>query len=287
MSAIAATGSSSGYSAVAQLLANSLSSAASGNPLTGQSSNLGSSATPTSGPSDSLNLSDHAKAVLARAQTDQIAAGELQTFLQSARNPNGTGTPPASKPASDNVTQIFDQLTGQTQSQQPPQQDPANLSLAGFEQVDGTLGGLAAYARSLDNAREGADGTLTSFSQTLQDVVVAAPSTQQQIEAWYQGADGQEVSGAAQYWPDNDPGLAEALASHAVTFLNASDVPGLNFHNTVMLQEGEGGGSEGQTYNYNLNAAIFSDPTTSYKVLAGGTVLSWKTPPATGTTASN
>jgi hypothetical protein len=275
MSAIAATGSSSSYSAVAQLLANSLSSATPGISQTGQSTTSGSG-TPTSGSSDSLDLSDHAKAILARAKTDQVAADELQTFLQAARNPNGTGGTSASSQASgDNGTQIFDQLTGQTQSQS------ANTTFITLNDF------LNADVHSLIDANTGPDGTVGSYSQTLQDVTVTAPSNPQQVAAWYQTTDAQALAGAAQYWPNNDPGLAEALASHAVTFLNGSDIPNLNFHNTISIQGGEGGASVGDTYTYNHDAAIFSDPTTSYKVLYDGTVISWKTPPSTGTAASN
>jgi hypothetical protein len=274
MSAIAATGSSSSYSAVAQLLANSLSSATAGIAQTGQATVPASSATSTSNPADSLTLSDQAKATLARAQTDQLAANKLQAFLQSARNSNGSGTT-APQPTANDVTQQFDQLTGQTQSQS------ANTTFITLNDF------LNADVHSLVDANKGTDGTVGGYSQTLQDVTVTAPSNPQQVAAWYQTTDAQALAGAAQYWPNNDPGLAEALASHAVTFLNGSDIPNLNFHNTISIQGGEGGASVGDTYTYKHDAAIFSDPTTSYKVLYDGTVISWKTPPSTGTAASN
>jgi hypothetical protein len=284
MSAIAPTASFNNYSAVAQLLADGSSNTAAAGAASqiGESGSSGSPAATSSGPSDSVNLSDHAKAVLAQAQKDQVAANQLQSFLQSARNPAGTGGNAApSQSSAGTGTQVFDKLTGQAQSQQG---GSAN-SLADFIQSDGLLNGLVAYARTLEHRDD--SGTVASYSQTIHDVTVAAPSNPQQIAAWYQGTDAQGLASAAQFWPDNDPGLAEALASHAVTFLNASDIPDLNFHNTITIQGGEGGGSEGDIYSYNQKAAIFSDPTTSYKVLADGTVLSWKTPPAIGTTASN
>jgi hypothetical protein len=275
MSAIAATGSSSSYSAVAQLLANSLSPARPGITQAGQSTASGSG-TPTSGVSDTLNLSDHAKSVLARAKADQVVADELQTFLQSARNPSGTGgTSASSQASSDDGTPIFDQLTGQAQSQSA---NTTFVTLNDFLNTD---------VHSLIAANTGADGTVGDYSQTLQDVTVTAPSNPQQVAAWYQTTDAQALAGAAQYWPDNDPGLADALASHSVTFLNASDIPGLNFHNTITIQGGEGGASVGDTYTYNHDAAIFSDPATSYKVLYDGSVISWKTPPSAATATSN
>jgi hypothetical protein len=99
MSAIAATASLSNYSAVAQLLADSLPSANAGVSQAGQSGTSGSSATAKSAASDSLNLSDHAKSVLAQAKANKVAADQLQTFLRSARNPNGTGNGAATSQA--------------------------------------------------------------------------------------------------------------------------------------------------------------------------------------------
>jgi hypothetical protein len=266
MSAIVATGSSSGYSAVAQLLANSVSSATADIPQNGQSGASGSSATPTSGPSDSLNLSDHAKAVLARAQTDQIAAGELQTFLQSVRNPNGTGTAPASKPTSDGVTQIFDQLTGHTQA---PNQSLDDFFTAQFTALEA-------------NARQ-PDGTIGNYSETFNDISFA-PTTPEAINNWYQNDGQAAVQGApqiAQQAPDspqaiNAASLAQAVENHAVTFLNAFDIPGLDFHNSLTIQGGEDGGGSSWSVTYNHDAAIFNDPTTSYAIGGNGTVISWK-----------
>ena len=125
MSTIAATASSSGYSAVAQLLANGLSNTGSpsDNPQIGQNGSSNSSST-SSGPTDTVDLSDHAKAVLAQAQKDQVLAGQLQELVQSNKNPDGSGknsisgqstqSPSTPGQAADNVMQAFDQLTGQT-----------------------------------------------------------------------------------------------------------------------------------------------------------------------------
>ncbi|WP_377830928.1 hypothetical protein ACFKHW_39895 (plasmid) [Bradyrhizobium lupini] len=46
-----------------------------------------------SGPVDRVDLSDHAKQILARAKTEQIAAGKLSDLLQSLRDPNREETP--------------------------------------------------------------------------------------------------------------------------------------------------------------------------------------------------
>ena len=143
--------------------------------------------------------------------------------------------------------------------------------------------GLAAYAQALTQANQRPDGSTKNYSQTLNNVI-AVPSTPQDIAAWYQ-SDGKLLTGQAEAGQGNDPGLVEAIANHAITFLNANDIPGLNFQNTIVLQGGENGGSSAiQTWTYNQNASIFSDPSSSYKVLGDGTVIAWKTPAGNGTT---
>jgi hypothetical protein len=125
MSTIAATASSAGYGAVAQLLADSLSNSAAktGTAQIGQTA--GSVASTSSGnPTDTIDLSDRAKAVLAQAQKNQVLANELQAFVQSNRGSGGAGknsisgqsTRSLSTPGdvAGNVMQAFDQLTGQT-----------------------------------------------------------------------------------------------------------------------------------------------------------------------------
>jgi hypothetical protein len=126
MSAIAATASSSGYSAVAQLLTSGLSNMASpsGTPQIGQTGNSSTAGTSSNNPTDTVDLSDRAKAVLAQAQKDQVLAGQLQELVQSNKNPSGSGknsisgqstqSPSTPGQAADNVMQEFDQLTGQT-----------------------------------------------------------------------------------------------------------------------------------------------------------------------------
>jgi hypothetical protein len=282
MSAISATGSSASYSAITQLLADDLSNAATAGaaPQIGQASSPGSSASTSKAPTDSVDLSDHAKAVLAQAQKDQVAANQLQALVQSNRNSGGAG-----KNSVGGITQNFDQLTGQTQSQQG---NSAGFSLAALVQAKGGLSeGLYAYQKAVDSAHLQSDGTYASWSQTLHDTFFTAPTTPQEVASWYQSDEGQETLSAAQAWPQNDPGLAAALASHSVTFLNASDFPDLNLHNTTTIQDGEGGGSSNTVYTYNHSAAIFSDPTTSYKVLGDGIVLAWKTPTTTATATSS
>jgi hypothetical protein len=139
MSAIAAAGSSSSYNAIAQLLAQNLSnSTAAGVPAIGQPTSSEQASASSSAPTDSVDLSDHAKTVLAQAQKDQVLANQLQAFVQSHRNSDGTGknsasgqsTQSSSTPgqATDNVMQAFDQLTGQAPAASTSQQTDGSTS---------------------------------------------------------------------------------------------------------------------------------------------------------------
>jgi hypothetical protein len=119
MSAIAATGSSNALNAGAQILGNGASSATSGIPQIGEATVPASSAPSTNNPTDSLDLSDHAKAALAgaatdtpsdqakaavaaKAQSDQAAADRLQAYVEAHRV---TGTKTT---ATDSLQSIFD-----------------------------------------------------------------------------------------------------------------------------------------------------------------------------------
>jgi len=129
MSAIATFPNLSGLKSVAQLLAGSFNTATTQIPQSGSSAPGATS----SSASDILDLSDHAKATLARAQQDKLAADKLQGFLQSVRNakadkiagpgqslsqqgPSQASNAQTASQASDDVTKIFDQLTGQAQA---------------------------------------------------------------------------------------------------------------------------------------------------------------------------
>src|ERR1700761_9080368 len=121
MSILAAAASSSSYSAVAQLLAGGAATTP-GIPPIGQAA--GSDPGTSSNPTDTVDLSDRAKAVLAQAQKDQVLAQQLQTFVESNRPSGGAGKNSASGSSAQgsstsgqgtgDVMQEFYQLTGQT-----------------------------------------------------------------------------------------------------------------------------------------------------------------------------
>jgi hypothetical protein len=102
MSAIASSGSSSGLSAVAQLLNNSTSPKAEGSAQAGQASASNAPATSAddgTGPAAFVTLSNQAKAVAAaRIKSGQAAAASLQAFVEAHHvniSGNGAKTPAA------------------------------------------------------------------------------------------------------------------------------------------------------------------------------------------------
>uniref|UniRef100_Q07S48 Uncharacterized protein n=1 Tax=Rhodopseudomonas palustris (strain BisA53) TaxID=316055 RepID=Q07S48_RHOP5 len=115
MNAIAAVNSSA-TSAVASLLSDAASAATAGGTsvATAKKSNqAGSSA--SRNPVDIVDLSDRAKQILARARTEQVAAGKLSDLVQSLQSPDGKTN--AAKPKSDDAASLFDKLSGRAQTQ--------------------------------------------------------------------------------------------------------------------------------------------------------------------------
>ncbi|ABD87768.1 hypothetical protein [Rhodopseudomonas palustris] len=109
------TSNTSANAAIASLIKDA---ASSGSPLASQrssSSSPSASAAGAGNPVDIVDLSDHAKQILARAKTEQVAAGKLSDLVQSLQRPGGkTAT---AKPKSDDATSLFDKLSGRSQTQ--------------------------------------------------------------------------------------------------------------------------------------------------------------------------
>jgi len=246
-------GSSSAYAKAAQLPANGTGlGKAQGNEKPGQPS--------ASSAADSLDLSDHAKAILVRAKADQVAADKLTAFLQSAKE-SVTGKPAA--PTSKDGAQIFDSLTGRDRS-----------GSAGGEPTSAGDFEDAVLDRLIESHRN-ADGSVSNYSAVARDVFTPATSAEQ-VADWYK-TNGQAWTDSAQARPTEwGTSLAAAVQAHEITFHSAADFADLNFHNTYTFEGGEGGGSANVKFTYNQNASIFSDPNTNYMVSSDGTVVSWK-----------
>jgi hypothetical protein len=110
VSAIAAA-SSYAYGAVASLLSNAASLATTdASKPAANSTTTDPAASSAADPVDSVDISDHAKATLARAKADQVAANTLTAQLAAARDPEGKD--PAPQKSSDDITTSFDRLAG-------------------------------------------------------------------------------------------------------------------------------------------------------------------------------
>src|SRR3569833_1385185 len=133
---------------------------------------------------DSLDLSDHAKAILVRAKADQVAADKLTAFLQSAKE-SVTGKPAA--PTSKDGAQIFDSLTGRDRA-----------GSAGGEPTSAGDFEDAVLDRLIESHRN-ADGSVSNYSAVARDVFTPATSAEQ-VADWYK-TNGQAWTDSAQARP--------------------------------------------------------------------------------------
>jgi hypothetical protein len=258
MSAIAAANSSA-TNAVALLLSNVASSAL--DPGTPADKSTSSDAAASRDPVDTVDLSDRAKATLAHAQIERVAADKLAALVQTLKGQGSDKT--KSKADSTDPQDIFQKLSG------------GATGSAKLEDLDGLM-------KSLFAANKNSDGTYNSFSKTVDDVLIV-PSTPQQVDDWYKTYGQSFLEGALHFsGEEGNNVLAEAVQNRTITLQSAADIPDLNFHNTWTLQGGEGGGSINGTSSYNHDASIFKDPTTNYIVSGDGTVISWAKPQAAG-----
>jgi hypothetical protein len=108
----------SANSSVASLLSNAASVATTETTPASSSASPDSPGAPASDPVDSVNLSDHAKATLARAKADQVVADTLSAQLTAARDPGGKNPAPQ-KPSVD-ITVSFERLAGISASDDAP-----------------------------------------------------------------------------------------------------------------------------------------------------------------------
>lgn len=190
-------------------------------------------------PVDTVHLSDRAQAILARAKVEQAAADKLTAQLSSANgNPkNNSGT------------------------------------------SSGNFAALSDHLQQLINDHRRPDGTVSSFTETVNDVFDAPPSTPNEINDWYKNEEARAADAAS---AEPDPTLKaqaqaylQAVRDRQVTVISAQDIPDLNFHNTKILQGGEGGASINGSFTYNKSASIFKDPSKTYFVSSDGTLLMW------------
>jgi hypothetical protein len=283
MTTIAATGNSSTGAALAALISNGSSAASpagSTAPATSSSTSSGATSSTGLGPATTVSLSDHAKAVIAKAQADQAVATRLAAQIAASKS--------AGKNGQMSTGPTFEQIVASAKQSQAPQSgqtSPAASNASGqASPTSGYVFDNAAYQSEQQQAHTNADGSVTSWSQTFRDVLTV-PTSPADINDWY-NTQGKQLATANEEAPTGSADLVQAIQSRSLTFSSAADIPGLNFHNTFSYSGGEGGGGGGANYTYNSNAAIFSDPKSNYLVLTTGTVISWAKPQAANSTAS-
>jgi hypothetical protein len=115
------------------------------------------------------------------------------------------------------------------------------------------------YLAALKAAHTGPDGTIESFSKTVNDVF-DVPSTPQDVNDWY-NTWGQTLVAGAEFFPEEAAtGIAQAAQNRTIKIQDAQDTPGLDLHNTLTFSGGEGGSSINGTASYNrvLNGYVIS-----------------------------
>lgn len=187
MSTIAAANSSA-TNAVASLLSNAASSGTDAGTPAAKATTSDPAASSSRNPVDIVDFSDRAKATLARAKTDQVAADKLTAQLQSMRDPNGKSGSASSKSKTDDASKLFDALSGSNASQSK------GAPSGSFRDPSAELDSLVA-------AHKQADGTVKSFTKTESDFLTV-PSTPEQVDYWYQ-TDGRSLVAGAQFFPES------------------------------------------------------------------------------------
>jgi hypothetical protein len=219
-----------------------------------RTSQTDSDAQDDSSPATVVELSDEAKAIIARAEVDQAVADWLDQQLAAARS---------------------SAISGATWRSASASSDPA-----------ASLKDPAGYLKTQQTAHIRSDGSVGRWSETKTDIF-NVPSTPQEVDQWYE-TQGQSLIVWAEAVPsEGETGLAEAVRNRSVTIQDARDIPGLNYHNSFTYQGGEGGSGGSSTFSFNQQLPIFKDPNVHYLIGGDGTIISWKTPRATNAAASS
>ena len=260
----------SAYGATASMLRSTTSAGAA--PIGNASSQARSSS-----PKDTAELSDYARTMLARARTERAAANKLAALVAEVilNGKDNAASKTSVKLEKDDGTTLFKALIGHSDSPKASNDASPPQNLSDIDPVD-----RVKFSEALIAANRQSDGTIKSFTHEVHDVI-AAPSTPAEIDEWFETNGQSYIEGARQV---NDPEyniMAQAIQNRTLKVQNAMDIPGLNFHNTIIFETGAVGASVNGSFAYNRDADIFKDPMMNYIVNSDGTVLSWKKDPNT------
>jgi hypothetical protein len=208
------------------------------------------------GPASIVDLSDHAKAILAKDATDQVAASRLQAQVQASRgktdDPNDSNAQYSSKKS------IFDQIHDLGR-ELPDGQTSASAG-------DDVKAGIPIWQQkgSADNiAILQAGAQLYNQPQAMQDIAKNGGQFASSTEGHVVSDDVLFVFTMHSEIPRNisdlqDKGmtdqaqaLGDALRNGALTFQKASDVPDLNMHSWMIHFPDAGGGGEAGSTSVN------------------------------------
>ncbi len=206
-------------------------------------------------PATIVNLSEHAKAILAQTATDRVAADRLQAQVQAAKGKAaGTNGPQAGSSAQKSIfDQIFDFGRELTTSGDAPNGQASNS--AGADVLGGTplwqqkgkadniailQAGAQLYNRSQameDIATKGGQFAESTDGHVVSDDLLFVFAVHSQIAANISDLRSKGMTDQAQ-------ALSDALQNGTLKFQNASDVPDLNMSSTMVHFADAGGGGE-------------------------------------------
>lgn len=205
------------------------------------------------GPATIVDLSDHAKAILAKDATDQVAAQKLAAQVEASRASKG-GPDQTDKQATANKS-IFDQIhdLGSELTDTKDQTSAGDSVLSGTPiwQQQGSADNIAIleagaklYNKSQamqDLAKNGGQFASSTEGQVVSDDVMFVYATHSAIASHITALQDKGMTEQAQ-------ALSDALQNGTLKFQKASDVPDLNMHSsTIHFADAGGGGEMGST----------------------------------------
>ena len=206
-----------------------------------------------SGPATIVDLSDNAKAMLARNASDQVAAKKLAAQVDAFRSSN-KGSAQSDKASSNNKS-IFDQIhdlgNGLKASKDQTSAGDSVLSGTPLWQQQGNADNIAileAGAKLYNNAqamqdlaKNGGQFASSTEGQVVSDDVMFVFATHSAIASHITALQDKGMTEQAQ-------SLSDALQNGTLKFQKASDVPDLNMQSwAVHFADAGGGGTMGST----------------------------------------
>jgi hypothetical protein len=182
-----------------------------------RTSQADSDAPDESSPATVVELSDDAKAIIARAKTDQAVADWLQANIDGLKGRGGK--PPSAQHASD-PTDLYKQIS----------------SLSAAQADDGTSSADAGNSTQWEAGSKWGDASISDAE--------FAEKYESSFSWWADEFD--------QYLPpEKGQALRQAIASGTLKFQKASEVEGLNTHSTITYTTGPGGVGQGMSWHFN------------------------------------